>query len=60
MIWAHAAHGFDNNLHIRSPQKFAASGRDDALRIMANLFKSEIAAGNSIVFTPEGPRAIAT
>ena len=60
MIWAHAAHGFDNNLHIRSPQKFAASGRDDAMRIMANLFKSEIAAGNSIVFTAEGPRAIAT
>ena len=57
MIWAHAAHGFDNNIRIRSPHKFAASGREDALRIMASLFKSEIAAGNRIVFTDKGPRA---
>ncbi len=58
MIWAHAAHGFDNNVRIRSPQKFAASGREDALRIMAGLFKSEIAAGKRIVFTDQGPRAM--
>lgn len=59
MIWAHAAHGFDNSLRIRSPQKFAASGREDALRIMSGLFKSEIAAGKRIVFTEDGPEATA-
>ncbi len=59
MIWAHAAHGFDNSLRIRSPQKFAASGHEDALRIMSGLFKSEIAAGKRIVFTEQGPKATA-
>ncbi|SFS72173.1 hypothetical protein SAMN04488040_1744 [Sulfitobacter marinus] len=57
MVWAHAAHGFDNNLRISSPRKFAAAGRDDAMRIMAGLFKSEIAAGKHIVFTEDGPQA---
>jgi len=57
MVWAHAAHGFDNNLRISSPRKFAAAGRDDAMRIMAGLFKSEIAAGKRIVFTENGPQA---
>lgn len=57
MIWAHAAHGFDNNIRIRSPHRFAASGREDAMRIMAGLFKSEIAAGKKIVFTENGPQA---
>ncbi len=57
MIWAHAAHGFDNNIRIRSPHRFAASGQEDAMRIMAGLFKSEIAAGKQIVFTENGPRA---
>ena len=59
MIWAHAAHGFDNNIRVRSAQKFAASGREDAMRVMASLFKSEIAAGNRIVFTENGPQAFA-
>ncbi len=59
MIWAHAAHGFDNNLRIRSPHKFAASGREDAMRVMASLFKTEIAAGQRIVFTEDGPQAFA-
>jgi hypothetical protein len=57
MIWAHAAHGFDNTLRIRSPRKFAAAGQDDAMRIMASLFKAEIAAGKRIVFTENGPQA---
>ncbi len=57
MIWAHAAHGFDNNIRIRSPHRFAASGREDAMRIMAGLFKSEIASGKRIVFTENGPQA---
>lgn len=54
MIWAHAARGFDNNLHIRSPSRFAASGRDDAQRIIMSLFSHEIASGKRIVFTDKG------
>lgn len=59
MIWAHAAHGFDNRLRIRSPHRFAASGREDALRIMAGLFKNELAAGKRITFDDQGMRTTA-
>ena len=54
MIWAHAARGFDNNFHVCSPNRFAASGRDDAMRIITALFSREIAAGKRIVFTETG------
>ncbi len=57
MIWAHAARGFDNNLRIHSPSRFAASGRDDAMRIITSMFSHEIAAGKRIVFTDTGPVA---
>ncbi|MGC1494291.1 MAG: hypothetical protein WA790_00670 [Sulfitobacter sp.] len=60
MIWAHAARGFDNNLRIHSPSRFAASGRDDAMRIITSLFQREIAAGKQIVFTDTGPVAMAS
>ncbi|MGC1506680.1 MAG: hypothetical protein WA782_21385 [Sulfitobacter sp.] len=58
MIWAHAARGFDNNLRIHSPGRFAASGRDDAVRLISSLFSSEIASGKRIVFTETGPIAM--
>ncbi len=57
MIWAHAARGFDNTLRVRSPNRFAASGREDAMRIISALFQPEISAGNRIVFTESGPVA---
>lgn len=57
LIWAHAATGFDNNLRIRSARGFAAAGRTEALRIIADLFRREIAQGNRIVFTADGPVA---
>ncbi|MEP5732441.1 MAG: hypothetical protein ABJL67_24085 [Sulfitobacter sp.] len=57
MIWAHAARGFDNNLRIHSATRFAASGREDAMRIITSLFSREIAAGKRIVFTDAGPTA---
>lgn len=57
LIWAHAASGFDNNLRVASPARFAASGRQDAMNIILNLFSSEIAAGQRIVFTDAGPEA---
>ena len=60
MIWAHAAQGFINNLRVSSASRFAAAGQDDALRIIAALFKREIADGKRIVFTDEGPVATAT
>jgi hypothetical protein len=55
MIWAHAAQGFDNNLRVHSPARFAASGFDDAIRIISGFFSREIAAGKRIIFTEEGP-----
>ena len=58
MIWAHAARGFDNNLRVHSPGRFAASGKDDAMRLISSLFKSEISAGKRIVFTDTGPVAL--
>lgn len=57
MIWAHAARGFDNNLRVHSPTRFAASGRDDAMRLITSMFSNEIAAGKRIVFTDSGPVA---
>ena len=57
MIWAHAARGFNNNLRVHSPTRFAASGRDDAMRIITSMFSKEIAAGKRIVFTDTGPVA---
>lgn len=60
MIWAHAAQGFANNLRVSSASRFAAAGQDDALRIIAGLFKREIADGKHIVFTDDGPVATAT
>ncbi|KIN64619.1 hypothetical protein Z946_3511 [Sulfitobacter noctilucicola] len=60
MIWAHAARGFDNNLRVYSPARFAASGRDDAMRIISSLFSAEIASGKRIVFTDNGPIAQAS
>ncbi|MGB7243647.1 MAG: hypothetical protein WBC93_16390 [Sulfitobacter sp.] len=58
MTWAHAAQGFDNNLRVRSANRFAAAGQADALRIIANLFHTEIAKGHRIVFTDEGPHVL--
>lgn len=56
MIWAHAADGFDNNMRISSPSRFAARGQADALQVIANLFRDEIRSGNRVVFTAEGPQ----
>lgn len=55
MLWAHAARGFDNNLRVRCPDRFAASGEADALRIIGALFFRDIAAGKRVVFTEDGP-----
>ncbi|MFK7743411.1 MAG: hypothetical protein AB8B47_00045 [Roseobacter sp.] len=55
LIWAHAASGFDNSLHVPSPRRFAAAGRHYALRVIAMLFRREIADGRRIVFTADGP-----
>ncbi|MBW4707855.1 hypothetical protein KX928_08665 [Roseobacter sp. YSTF-M11] len=57
LIWAHAANGFDNNLRVRSARGFAAAGRAEALRIIADLFRREIAQGHRIIFTADGPVA---
>ncbi len=56
LIWAHAADGFDNGVRINSPDRFAARGRHDALRVITNLFRDELGRGQRITFTPSGPR----
>ena len=55
-----AAQRFANNLRVSSASRFAAAGQDDALRIIAGMFKREIADGKRIVFTDEGPVTTAT
>ena len=55
LVWAHAAQGFDNNLRVTSPQRFAARGRADALRAIAEQFRDDLDRGLRITFTPEGP-----
>lgn len=57
LIWAHAATGFDNNLRVHSARGFAAAGQAEAMRIIADLFRREIAQGNRIIFTADGPVA---
>lgn len=55
MIWAHAADGFDNSARITSPSRFAARGRADALRIIADQFRDDIERGHLVVFSADGP-----
>jgi len=55
MIWAHAADGFDNNSHVTSLSRFAARGRAYALQIIADQFRDDIAQGQRVTFTPNGP-----
>jgi hypothetical protein len=56
MIWAHAAEGFDTQARITSLARFAARGRADALRIIADQFRDDFDRGLRVVFTPEGPQ----
>ena len=54
-MYVAAARGFDNNLLFRCPDRFAASGEADVLRINGNFFRRDIVNGNPIVFTDDGP-----
>ena len=56
LIWAHAAEGFDNNARITSLSRFAARGRADAFRAIAEPFREEIERGLHITFTSNGPQ----
>ena len=55
MLWAHAARGFDNTMPVRCRDRFASAGYADALRFLSDLFRREIAAGQRVVFTKNGP-----
>ncbi|TDK43237.1 hypothetical protein E1832_17685 [Antarcticimicrobium luteum] len=55
LIWAHAAQGFDNNARVTSTQGFAARGRADGLRAIAEQFRDDLDRGLRITFTPDGP-----
>jgi predicted ATPase len=54
-LWAHTARGFDNNLQVRCADRFTASGEADALRIIRTVFHRDVANGNRIMFTDNGP-----
>ncbi len=54
LIWAHAANGFNNSLRVNSSERFAARGRRDALKAIANLLREELRSGQSVTFTPSG------
>jgi len=43
MLWAHGASGFVNKLFIRCPDRSAAAGEADALPIIGNVFRRDIA-----------------
>ncbi|MEX0309195.1 MAG: hypothetical protein AB3N17_03015 [Tateyamaria sp.] len=55
MLWAHAARGFDNALRVRRADRFAASGHADALHYLNHLFRRELASGQNVVFSEDGP-----
>lgn len=57
MVWAHATGSFDNSLRVRSTRRFAATGKQNALRTLATLFRHEISRGQHITFTVNGPTA---
>ncbi|TNF64687.1 MAG: hypothetical protein EP307_02000 [Rhodobacteraceae bacterium] len=59
LIWAHAADGFDNAARIPSMRRFAQRGRADAYRVLGRMFRDEIARGEEITFTAQGPRITA-
>ncbi len=56
LIWAHAAEGFDNSARVTSLSRFAARGRADALRTIAEQFADDIARGLRVTFTKDGPQ----
>lgn len=55
LIWAHAAHGFDNNLRVRSVERFADTGLAEARRVLNALFLPELARGQNVTFSENGP-----
>lgn len=57
MLWAHATRGFDSSMRVRCRDSFASAGYADALRVLSDLFRREIAAGHRIVFTKGGYEA---
>ena len=54
LIWAHAAKGFDNAAPVTSLRRFAAYGQVEALQVLGDLFRDEMAMGQQVVFTPDG------
>lgn len=56
LIWAHAVHGFDNALRVRSIDSFAKRGVTEARRVLKNIFLPELARGQNVVFTKHGPK----
>lgn len=56
LLWAHAAEGFDTSARVTSLSRFAQRGKADALRAIAEQFGDDIANGNRVTFTADGPK----
>lgn len=55
LIWAHAAHGFDNALRVRGLDAFTRKGVAEARRVLSHVFLPELTRGARVVFTENGP-----
>ena len=55
LIWAHAARGFDNAVRVRSVERFAQRGLEEARRVLVALFQPELNSGQNVIFTEDGP-----
>ena len=55
LVWAHAMRGFDKSVRVRCMERFANRGLTEARRVLKALFLPELARGQNVSFTPDGP-----
>lgn len=55
LVWAHATRGFEAGLSVQSVERFAKRGLKEGHRVLQTLFWPELARGQNVVFTENGP-----
>ncbi|MEM6311336.1 MAG: hypothetical protein AAF754_14940 [Pseudomonadota bacterium] len=55
LVWAHAMRGFDRSIRVRCAERFANRGLIEARRVLKALFLPELARGQNVSFTANGP-----
>ncbi len=55
LVWAHATRGFETGLSVHSLERFARRGLKEGHRVLQTLFWPELARGQNVVFTENGP-----